>query len=136
MNRQYCTNRVRRLRQILKLTQPNTKSGHATKPLPEQFTDSRYLQLYLFETERAWGYAMELKQESANSMDTRHRHHLVKRLKRAAQHSETLFSLCEKQNVDNRTVLDVKAYASLMKGYLLFEQQQWKEALNNFAESR
>ncbi|CAO3657178.1 unnamed protein product [Mucor hiemalis] len=69
-------------------------------------------------------------------MDTRQRHHLVKRLKRASQHAQALYELCEKQTVDSRTVLDVKAYASLMKGYLLFEQQNWQEAINQFVESR
>lgn len=51
---------------------------------------------------------MELKQESANSMETRQRHHLVKRLKRASQHAEALYKLCQEQTVDIRTVLDVK----------------------------
>lgn len=51
---------------------------------------------------------MELKQESGSSMETRQRHHLVKRLKRAAQHAEALYNLCQEQTVDVRTVLDVK----------------------------
>ncbi|KAI8081834.1 uncharacterized protein B0P05DRAFT_508635 [Gilbertella persicaria] len=134
--REYCTNRVRRLRQILKLTQSNNKTNNARKALPEKFDDARYLHLYIYETERAWAYAMELKQESANSIDTRSRHHLVKRLKRASQHAEQLYALCQKQKVDNYTVLDVKAYTSSMKGYLFFEQQQWQEALSQFIESR
>lgn len=79
---------------------------------------------------------MQLKQESTNSMETRQQHHLIKRLKRAAQHSETLFILCEKQKVDSKTAFDVKAYASLMKGYVLVEQQQWQNALDYFIESR
>ncbi|KAL7319269.1 signal recognition particle subunit srp68 [Mucor circinelloides] len=134
--REYCTNRIRRLRQILKLTQSNNKTTNVRKPLPQEFNDARYLHLGVYETERAWAFAMELKQESANSMETRHRHHLVKRLKRASQHAEALYTLCQEQTVDIRTVLDVKAYASLMKGYLYFEQQQWQEAMNQFVESR
>ncbi|KAF1798711.1 hypothetical protein FB192DRAFT_1430019 [Mucor lusitanicus] len=134
--REYCTNRIRRLRQILKLTQSNNKTTNVRKPLPQEFNDARYLHLGVYETERAWAFAMELKQESANSMETRQRHHLVKRLKRASQHAEALYKLCQEQTVDIRTVLDVKAYAALMKGYLYFEQQQWQEAMNQFVESR
>ncbi|KAG1056784.1 hypothetical protein G6F46_003645 [Rhizopus delemar] len=134
--REYCANRVRRLRQILKLSQSNNKKVNVSKPLPEEFQDNRYLQLYVYETERAWAYAMELKQEAASSMETRQRHHLIKRLKRAAQHAVHLLELCEKQIVDSKTVFDVKAYAILMKGYFLFEQQQWKEALDQFIEAR
>lgn len=76
--------------------------------MPQTFQDPRYLHLFIYESERAWAFAMELKQESANSMDTRQRHHLVKRLKRAAKHSQALYDICEKQAVDGRTVLDIK----------------------------
>ncbi|RCH81735.1 signal recognition particle subunit srp68 [Rhizopus stolonifer] len=134
--REYCANRVRRLRQILKLSQPNNKNVNVTKPLPEEFQDNRYLQLYVFEAERAWAYAMELKQESTNSMETRQKHHLIKRLRRSSQHALKLVELCEKQTVDSKTVFDVKAYAVLMKGYLFFEQQKWKEALDQLIEAR
>lgn len=51
---------------------------------------------------------MELKQETSNSMDTRQRHHLVKRLKRASQYAQKLYALCENQTVESRTVLDAK----------------------------
>lgn len=109
-NSEYCTNRIHRLRQILKLTQANNRQTNVRKSIPEEFHDPRYLHLYIYECERAWAFSMELKQESANSMDTRQRHHLVKRLKRASQHAQALYELCEKQTVDSRTVLDVKVY--------------------------
>ncbi|KAI8388898.1 uncharacterized protein BYT42DRAFT_251343 [Radiomyces spectabilis] len=134
--REHVTNRVRRLRQTLKLTQPNNKKNYQKKELPDEFSDPRYLHLYIFDTERAWAYAMEIKQESTTSMNLRKRHHLTKRLKRASQYAETLYKECEKQTVDSRTVLDAKAYAATMKGYLLFEQQQWQEALDQFVSAR
>ncbi|KAI8635959.1 hypothetical protein BD408DRAFT_426909 [Parasitella parasitica] len=134
--REYCTNRIRRLRQILKLTQSNNKTSNVRKPFPQEFNDARFLHLGVYESERAWAFAMELKQEGANSMETRHRHHLIKRLKRASQHAQALSTQSQEQSVDFRTVLDIKAYASLMKGYLCFEQQQWQEAMGQFIESR
>ncbi|KAI8977586.1 hypothetical protein BDF20DRAFT_913901 [Mycotypha africana] len=130
--REYCANRVRRLRQILKLSQPNSKKTNVQKPLPAVVTDVRYLQLFIYESERAWAYAMELKQESANSMDTRYHYHLIKRLKRAAQYAQQLLDLCQQQNVDARSILDVKAYTNVLRGYLSFEQQNFQEALNHF----
>lgn len=72
----------------------------------------------MYETERAWAYAMELKQESANSMETRQRHHLVKRLKRAAQHASFLYDLCEQQTVDSKTVFDVKVRVVIIYIYI------------------
>ncbi|KAI9358479.1 hypothetical protein BD770DRAFT_410284 [Pilaira anomala] len=134
--REYCTNRIHRLRQILKLTQANNKKVNVQKSLPQEINDVRYLHLYVYESERAWSFAMELKQESANSMDTRQRHHVVKRLKKASQYAQQLYTLCENQTVEIRTVLDAKAYATLMKGYLLLEQQNWQEALYKLVESR
>ncbi|KAI8086210.1 uncharacterized protein BX664DRAFT_335181 [Halteromyces radiatus] len=134
--REYSAHRLRRLRQILNMTQTNSKNTNRQKELPENFTDPRYLHLYVYDTERAWAYAMELKQESTNSMDTRKRHHLTKRLKRAAQHAEKLVIICEQNTVDARSVLDAKAYAATMKGYLYFEQQQWQQAIDQFVESR
>jgi signal recognition particle subunit SRP68 len=117
---------VRRLRQILKLSQSNNKKVNVSKPLPEEFQDNRYLQLYVYETERAWAYAMELKQEAASSMETRQRHHLVKRLKRASQHAAHLLELCEKQIVDSKTVFDVKV---VIKKWLLQQKIYFKTGL-------
>lgn len=105
---EYTAHRLRRLRQILNLVQANTKTTNRQKEVPENFTDVRYLHLFVYDTERAWAYAMELKQESTNSLDTRKHHHLTKRLKRAAQHAEKLVTLCEQNTVDARTVLDAK----------------------------
>lgn len=76
--------------------------------MPQEINDVRYLHLYVYESERAWSFAMELKQESANSMDTRQRHHVVKRLKKASQYAQQLYTLCENQTVEVRTVLDAK----------------------------
>ncbi|KAI9301802.1 hypothetical protein BJ944DRAFT_257393 [Cunninghamella echinulata] len=136
--REYCTRRIHRLRQLLNITQRanNNKKSYEPKELPETFTDPRYLHIYIYNTERAWAYAMELKQESANSLDTRKRHHLIKRLRRAAQYSQQLCEISEKQTVDPRTVLDTKAYAATMNGYYYFEKQEWQKALNQFVEAR
>ncbi|CAO3629335.1 unnamed protein product [Cunninghamella blakesleeana] len=134
--REYCTRRIHRLCQLLKMTNTSSKKSYQAKELPEAFTDPRYLYIYIFNTERAWAYAMELKQESANNVETRQRHHLIKRLRRAAQYSQQLYEISEKQTVDPRTVLDTKAYAATMNGYFYFEKQEWQNALDQFVEAR
>ncbi|KAJ3416761.1 signal recognition particle subunit srp68 [Chytridiales sp. JEL 0842] len=134
--RTYCARKIRRVKSIVGLSQGKVKK-YAPKPVTlENITSSRHLELVLFEAERAWSYAMELKRASGD--EPRKRHHSVRRLKRAAQAAETLKSLCEGrgEEVDARTLLDVQAYSALMKGYHLFEKQQWQEALDNFATSR
>ncbi|KAI8059880.1 hypothetical protein BC940DRAFT_313021 [Gongronella butleri] len=134
--REHCTRRVHRLRQMLSMTQANSKKQNKQKELPEVLDDARYLQLYVYDAERAWAYSMELKQESTTSLDTRKRHHLTKRLKRAAQIAQQLLVLCETHAVDARSVLHAKAYAATMQGYLCFEQQQWNDALTCLLEAR
>lgn len=72
----------------------------------------RYLLLVLMEAERAWSYAMQLKQEA--NTEPRKRFHLLARLRKAAKHSEKLEKLCESPNVDAKTKLE--AQVSLRKG--------------------
>lgn len=53
---------------------------------------------------------MELKRESMSSGDTRKKHHLIKRLKKAEKLSAHLEKLCSRDagKVDARTVLDAQ----------------------------
>lgn len=121
---------------MLKLAQPNKQKMKQEKDLPEAIDDPRYLHLFIFDIERAWAYAMELKQDASSSSGLRKRHHWIKRLKRASAIAQTLRGLCEKYNVDTRTLLHVKAYCETMTGYLFFEQEAWQEALNAFISAR
>lgn len=58
------------------------------------------------EAERAWSYAMQLKQEA--NTEPRKRFHLLARLRKAAKHSENLEKLCESPNVDAKTKLEAQ----------------------------
>lgn len=58
------------------------------------------------EAERAWSYAMQLKQEA--NTEPRKRFHLLSRLRKAAKHSENLEKLCESPNVDAKTKLEAQ----------------------------
>ena len=74
----------------------------------------------MFEVERAWAYAMDLNQ--GLSADTRKRHHTRKKLKRATQHAEALYRLCEQQDVEDRSKLEVKVNKKKLIGYIRKEQ--------------
>lgn len=58
------------------------------------------------EAERAWSYAMQLKQEA--NTEPRKRFHLLARLRKAAKHGEKLEKLCESQRVDAKTKLEAQ----------------------------
>lgn len=68
----------------------------------------RYLLLVLMEAERAWSYAMQLKQEA--NTEPRKRFHLLARLRKAAKHSEKLEKLCESPRVDAKTKLEAQVH--------------------------
>lgn len=70
------------------------------------FLYHRYLLLVLMEAERAWSYAMQLKQEA--NTEPRKRFHLLSRLRKAAKHSEKLEKLCESPRVDAKTKLEAQ----------------------------
>uniref|UniRef100_A0A671YGS8 Signal recognition particle subunit SRP68 n=1 Tax=Sparus aurata TaxID=8175 RepID=A0A671YGS8_SPAAU len=90
----------------------------------------RYLLLVLMEAERAWSYAMQLKQEA--NTEPRKRFHLLARLRKAAKHSEKLEKLCESHRVDAKTKLEAQAYTAYLTGMVEFELQEWKRAMEAF----
>lgn len=76
----------------------------------------RYLLLVLMDAERAWSYAMQLKQEA--NTEPRKRFHLLSRLRKAVKHAEELERLCESNRVDAKTKLE--AQVSVLTSALLY----------------
>ena len=64
------------------------------------------------EAERAWSYAMQLKQEA--NTEPRKRFHLMARLRKAAKHSEKLEKLCESPRVDAKTKLEAQVCKTIL----------------------
>ncbi|KAG0274442.1 signal recognition particle subunit srp68 [Linnemannia exigua] len=136
--RHHCTQRLHRIRKTLGFTHGKDKS-FASRPITaETVTDEKYLHLMLFQAERAWGYAMEIKALSVALDDTRKQQHYMNRLKKAAKTASELEALCSTKagKVDVRSALDAQAYSALMSGYVLFEAQQWQGALEKFSAAR
>jgi signal recognition particle subunit SRP68 len=84
------------------------------------------LQLILFDCERAWAMTMELKEYVRD--EPRKQHHMIKRLRKAAELAQQLNTLCQ---IDTRTDLDVKAYAATMQGLLAVEERAWSDGLKH-----
>ncbi|KAM3623730.1 uncharacterized protein V6R79_015014 [Siganus canaliculatus] len=128
--RGYCSRRLRRLRKTLGFKMGNRHKFVGKKITVEILSDSRYLLLVLMEAERAWSYAMQLKQEA--NTEPRKRFHLLARLRKAAKHSEKLEKLCESPRVDAKTKLEAQAYTAYLTGMVEFELQEWKRAMEAF----
>lgn len=92
----------------------------------DNLKDEKFLYLPLIQAERAWGYAMQLKQES--NTEPRKKFHLVARLRKAVSHAAHLEYVCQSPLCDARTKLEAQAYSAWMQGTLLFELQDWKQA--------
>ncbi|KAG7491678.1 hypothetical protein MATL_G00006260 [Megalops atlanticus] len=128
--RGYCSRRLRRLRKTLGFKMGNRHKFTGKKVTVEMLSDNRYLLLVLMEAERAWSYAMQLKQEA--NTEPRKRFHLLSRLRKAAKHGEHLERLCESPRVDAKTKLEAQAYTAYLTGMVQFELQQWKTAMEAF----
>ncbi|XP_006886257.1 PREDICTED: signal recognition particle subunit SRP68 isoform X2 [Elephantulus edwardii] len=128
--RGYCSRRQRRLRKTLNFKMGNRHKFTGKKVTEDLLTDSRYLLLVLMDAERAWSYAMQLKQEA--NTEPRKRFHLLSRLRKAVKHAEELERLCESNRVDAKTKLEAQAYTAYLAGMLRFEHQEWKSAIEAF----
>ncbi|KAK3183244.1 hypothetical protein Dsin_030530 [Dipteronia sinensis] len=132
--RRYCTARLRRLYKSLKFTHGRGK--YTRKTITEStVTEVRFLHLVLYTAERAWSHAME-KRQIPDGPNARQRIYLIGRLRKAVKWATLFSNLCAIKG-DSRTSLEAEAYASYMKGNLLFEQDQnWDTALKNFKSAR
>ncbi|XP_005993281.1 signal recognition particle subunit SRP68 [Latimeria chalumnae] len=128
--RGYCSRRLRRLRKTLNFKMGNRHKFTGKKVTAEMLSDNRYLLLILMDAERAWSYAMQLKQEA--NTEPRKRFHLVSRLRKAVKYSEELERLCESDRVDAKTKVEAQAYRTYLTGMLYFELQDWKQAMEAF----
>jgi signal recognition particle subunit SRP68 len=92
----------------------------------DNLKDEKFIYLPLIQAERAWGYAMQLKQES--NTEPRKKFHLIARLRKAVSHTIHLEYICQSPLCDARTKLEAQAYSAWMQGTLCFELQEWKQA--------
>ncbi|KAJ7957176.1 Signal recognition particle subunit SRP68 [Quillaja saponaria] len=132
--RRYCSARLRRLYKSLKFTHGRGK--YSRKAISEStVTEVRFLHMVLYTAERAWSHAME-KRQLPDGPVARQRIYLIGRLRKAVKWATLFSQLCAVKG-DSRTSLEAEAYASYMKGNLLFEQDKnWDAALMNFKSAR
>lgn len=132
--RGYCSRRLRRLRKVLKVPQGDRRHFKRKDITSAMVTDDKFLQVPLIMAERAWSYAMQLRQES--NTEPRKKFHLISRLRKAATYSLQLQELIENVNCDARTKLEAQAYTAWIHGSLHFELQLWKKAMENLKKAQ
>ncbi|CAD7006680.1 signal recognition particle subunit SRP68 [Ceratitis capitata] len=136
--RGYCTRRIRRLRKALKYPQGDKRHFKRRDVTLVQLTgkraDERFIHIPLISAERAWSYAMQLKQEA--NTEPRKRFHMINKLRRACFYALQLQELCNSEAFDARTKLECEAYVAWMHGSLHFELQLWDKALDHLKRAQ
>lgn len=140
--RQYCGRRLRRIRKSERFLHGKGKSFVHKKVTATQVAKNSLELLYLplFNTERAWGYAMQLRADEKNEdygadealANSRIKFHLSGRLAKAAVWSKQLLTLCS-ATCDTRTCLEAEAYAGYMAGNVALYREEWDLALSSFS---
>lgn len=136
--RQYCSRRLMRVRRVTKLQQGRGRFVARAVSAADAVRDERALLIPLFDAERAWAAAMEIKRISraASSAiklegDGAVRRKVMAKLKRACQAAERLRTICD-EIADKQTGLEAEAYAKWMNATFSLEREEWAKALNDF----
>ncbi|GLC39232.1 hypothetical protein PLESTM_000866500 [Pleodorina starrii] len=140
--RKHCASRLQSLFKVLKMHHGRTKYQKRKLDV-HHITDVRHLYVPLFNAERAWAYAMELKKEAeargggaGGGVDPRKRHHLVGRLAKAVLWASELARFAAARS-DTRGSLEAEAYCCWMGGNLLLERESdWEMALAKFTRAK
>ena len=135
--RHYCSRRLRRLRKTMHVSCGTTKRFAKRDIQIEdlaQATDNKLLLIPLFLSERAWAFAMQLKQEA--NTEPRKKFHLMNRMRKAVRFARHIEALSQSPRCDARTKLEAQGYASLINGQFCFENQKWKDSLTHFVVAK
>ncbi|XP_049849874.1 signal recognition particle subunit SRP68-like isoform X2 [Schistocerca gregaria] len=131
----YCTRRIRRISKAFNKAGPHSKKGKqqfkGVKIVEVQ--NVRALELLLLHAERAWARAMELKENEETNHRTRFR--VRRRLKKAVRWSNYLIEVSE-DCVDDRTSLEIQAYANWIKSVYLFECKSGKNVVDQLTVAK
>ncbi|KFB42638.1 AGAP002183-PA-like protein [Anopheles sinensis] len=136
--RGYCSRRVKRLRKTLNLPQGDRrhykKRDVTLANLEKADADERFIHIPLMLAERAWSYAMQLRQES--NTELRKRFHLIEKLRKSCVYALQLQELCASERCDARTKLEAEAYSAWIHGSLHFELKLWQSAAENLKKAQ
>ena len=119
--RAYCARRLARLYKTCKMK--HGKGRFVQQPLvANAITDERTLLVPLTQSERAWAYAMEMKDlTNVKKRKSDLKQHVLRRLRKAASYATELAQFCS-QLGSEQTALEGDAYANYIGGTYAIEQ--------------
>ncbi len=137
--RVYCTRKLHRLYKGTGFVHKSGPKGKFTKRtiFASDVHDVRLLQVPLLAAERAWAYAMDIKNEMEQSNAPYKRRHMMKRLSRAHGHAKELASLVAARSLDTRSTVEADAYVHWIAGSMYLEKgNSWEAALENLGHAQ
>lgn len=95
-----------------------------------------HLYIPLYNSEKYWAFAMELKQVPSNvKHGNKIRYNIRKKLKKAVQWSKEFSSMCERVDV-KRTSLEGESQKSFLEGLVAIEFKNYENALEHLLKSK
>ncbi|KAJ1821134.1 signal recognition particle subunit srp68 [Coemansia sp. RSA 2598] len=127
--RRYCAHHLRTVRKSAKMTQGTSKAYSKNDVTADVATTPEHIEILVLEAERAWAYAMDLRELYSRTEEPRQRYHLIRRLRAACKAGEQLAAIADGV-CDKRTSLACYAYWLQIRAQLCFELEEWQNALD------
>ncbi|KAJ2416847.1 signal recognition particle subunit srp68 [Coemansia sp. RSA 2530] len=135
--RRFCAHRLRNVRGAVKLSQGTSTTFRKKEVSADMVSRPEHLEILLLQAERAWAFAMDLRELYSRTEEPRQRYHLIRRLRAALKAGEQLAAAAAGcGNCDERTLLEAHAYKLQMQSQLHFELEEWTSALDCAVLSR
>ncbi|KIP04452.1 hypothetical protein PHLGIDRAFT_129510 [Phlebiopsis gigantea 11061_1 CR5-6] len=142
--RKHCANRTHRLRSTLKLTHGKGREFKKLPPVKLESIKDAYLELLLFEAERAWTYSQELAQLASlpanKDKASTIRRNATARFRRAVNWATQLLSHCQALHASGRipgsSVIQATVYTLVLNGRFLRYRYDFDNALTQLCVAR
>ncbi|KAJ1666021.1 signal recognition particle subunit srp68 [Coemansia sp. RSA 1646] len=133
--RRYCANHLRNVRKAAKLSQGSSTSYNPKAVTAEIASEPKHIEILVLQAERAWAFAMDLRELYSRTEESRQHYHLVRRMRAASkagrQLADIAYTVCDPQ-----TALAASAYWLQIQSQLCFELEEWDAAMDSAVFSR
>ncbi|KAJ2493768.1 signal recognition particle subunit srp68 [Coemansia sp. RSA 2050] len=135
--RRFCAHRLRNVRSAVKLSQGTSTAFRKKEVSADMVSRPEHLEILLLQAERAWAFAMDLRELYSRTEEPRQHYHLIRRLRAALKAGEQLAAAAAGcRSCDERTLLEAHAYKLQIQSQLHFELEEWTSALDCAVLSR
>lgn len=131
----YCTHKLRKLRVGAKFKFGRNRFENKAITSEDCGRDFRFLLMLLFNSERSWAYAMQLRQFLSEYGNKKAKYHLMSRLRKAVRWAEQLEQATAAIS-DTKTILEAQAYRASMAGNYSLEKRDFESALSNLLTAK